>query len=277
MMVRANLLQAIILGIIPPTVFFLFGKTLSSVLTVTGIIWIIISSIFFLFMPIRLRDYNLRMLVPYAKEIMSYSIMRVPGDFALSALFALPAILTAHISGVGEAGYVAFGIAVLNMSSSFFVPISTILLPKASHMIARANYKGLKYDLKRMLISAICLTALGVMILEIFTDQIIGIYLKENFTETIMIIKIIAIGIIPYVIYIILRSVIDANYVKPINAINIVITFLFFIISVSLILLFNKNYIYIVGIFTIAIYVLGMLSLIEIRNIFKRNNHCQSS
>lgn len=277
MMVRANLLQAITLGIIPPTVFFLFGKTLSSVLTVTGIIWIIISSLFFLFMPIRLRDYNLRMLVPYAKEIMSYSIMRVPGDFALSALFALPAILTAHISGVREAGYVAFGIAVLNMSGSFFAPISTILLPKASYMIARANYKGLKYDLKRMLISAICLTALGVVILEIFTDQIIRIYLKENFTETIMIIKIIAIGIIPYVIYIILRSVIDANYVKPINAINIVIAFLFFIISVSLILLFYKNYIYIVGIFTIAIYVLGMLSLIEIRNIFKRNNHCQSS
>ena len=155
--------------------------------------------------------------------------------------------------------------------------ISTILLPKASHMIARANYEGLKYDLKRMLMLAICLTTLGVVILEIFTSQIIEIYLKKDFSETIMIIKIIAIGIVPYVVYILLRSVIDAGYIKAINAINIVAALLFFIIGASLILLFDKNYIYIVGIFTMAIYVLGILSFIATRNIFKRNNHCQSS
>jgi O-antigen/teichoic acid export membrane protein len=277
LMLRANLLQVINMGIIPPIVFFLFGKSLASVLSVTGIIWITISLVFFLFLPIRLEACDPRKLIPYAKEIFGYSIMRVPGDFALSALLALPAILTAHISGMREGGYVAFGIVVFNMGGYFFAPISTILLPKASHMIARANYEGLKYDLKRMLMLAICLTTLGVVILEIFTAQIIEIYLKKDFSETIMIIRVIAIGIVPYVVYIILRSVIDAGYIKPINAINIVIAVLFFIMGASLILLFDRNYIYIVGIFTMAIWVLGALSLIATFHIFKRNNHCQSS
>ena len=173
----------------------------------------------------------------------------------------------------------AFGITVFNMSGSFFAPISTILLPKASHMIAKKNYAGLKYDLKRMLIFAICLTTLGVVVLEIFTAQIIRIYLKNDFLETVMIIKILAIGIIPYVIYILLRSVIDAEYIKPINAINLVAALLFFIIGTSLILLLNLDhfYFYIAGIFTTSIYILGILSLIATYSIFKRNNTCPSS
>ena len=277
MMMRANLLQAINMGIIPPATFFLFGKSLSTVLAVTGIVWIIISSLAFLFMPIKLGACNPRKLVPYAKEIMGYSIMRVPGDFALSALLALPAILTAHMTGVREAGFVAFGTVVFNMGGYFFAPISTILLPKASHMIARANYEGLKYDLKRMLMSAICLTTLGVVILEIFTSQLIEIYLKKNFFETIMIVRVFAIGIVPYVVYIVLRSIIDANYVKPINVINMIVSLLFFITGVLLIVLFKMNYIYIVGIFVISIYVLGMLSLFVTRTIFRRKSYCQSS
>lgn len=277
MMMRANLLQAINMGIIPPATFFLFGKSLSTVLAVTGIVWIIISSLAFLFMPIKLGACNPGKLVPYAKEIMGYSIMRVPGDFALSALLALPAILTAHMTGVREAGFVAFGTVVFNMGGYFFAPISTILLPKASHMIARANYEGLKYDLKRMLMSAICLTTLGVVILEIFTSQLIEIYLKKNFFETIMIVRVFAIGIVPYVVYIVLRSIIDANYVKPINVINMIVSLLFFITGVLLIVLFKMNYIYIVGIFVISIYVLGMLSLFVTRTIFRRKSYCQSS
>jgi len=277
LMLRANLLQVINMGIVPPLVFLLFGKTLASVLAVTGIIWILFSSLFFLFMPVRLGACDPRKLIPYAKEIIGYSIMRVPGDFALSALLALPAILTVHMAGAIEGGYVSFGIVVFNMGGYFFAPISTILLPKASHMIAKADYEGLKYDLKRMLIFAICLTTLGVMVLEIFTAQIIEIYLKKDFSETINIIRIIAIGIVPYVVYILLRSVIDAGYIKPINAINIVIAVLFFIMGATLILLFDRNYIYIVGVFTMAVWVLGALSLVATVNMFKRNNHCQPS
>lgn len=277
MMLRANILQFINIGVIPPAVFFLFGKTLSSILTATGIIWITISLICFIFIPIRLGVWDYRKIIAYAKEILGYSIMRVPGDFALSALLSLPAILTAHIAGTKVGGYVAFGIVVFNMGGYFFAPISTILLPKASHMIARSDYEGLKYDLRRMLILAICLTALGVVILEVFTDQIIEIYLKKNYFETIMIVRVIAIGIVPYVVYILLRSIIDAGYAKPINAINIIIAGLIFLIGSSLILLFEKNYIYIIVIFTVAACILGMLSLFATRNIFKRNNHCQSS
>lgn len=276
LMLRANLLQIINIGIIPPAIFFLFGKTLSSVLTVTGISWILVSLIFSIFLPIRSVFCSLKKLVPYAKEIIGYSIMRVPGDFALSALLALPAILTAHIAGTKVGGYVAFGIVVFNMGGYFFAPISTILLPKASHMIAKSDYNALKYDLKRMLIFAICLTTLGVVILEIFTAQLIEIYLKKDFFETIVIVKIIAIAVIPYVVYILLRSIIDAGYVKPINAINMIISNLFFIIGAATILLFERNYIYIVALFTMAIWILGALSLFATHNIFKRNNHCQS-
>lgn len=279
LMLRANLLQVINIGIIPPTVFFLSDNSLTSVLSATGIIWIIISLVFFLFLPVKFKECGLRKMIPYAKKIFGYSIMRVPGDFAFSALLALPAIVTAHISGMREGGYMAFGITVFNMSGSFFAPISTILLPKASHMIAKKNYEGLKHDLKRMLILAICLTTMGVTVLEVFTTQIIKIYLKNDFRETVMIIKILAIGIIPYVVYILLRSVIDAEYIKPINAINLVAALLFFIIGTSLILLFDIDYyhFYIAGIFTTAIYILGILSLIATCNIFKRNSLCPSS
>ena len=107
--------------------------------------------------------------------------------------------------------------------------------------------------------------------------KLLDLFDQKISVKNIIIIRVIAIGIVPYVVYILLRSVIDAGYIKPINAINTVAALLFFIIGASLTLLFDTNYIYVVGIFTMSIWVLGLLSLIATRNIFKRNNHCQAS
>ena len=80
----------------------------------------------------------------YAKELLRFGVQRVPGDFILMALFALPATIVAHKSGIRAAGFVAFGISMLNVIGSFFSPFGLILLPKAGALLAAGKNRELR-------------------------------------------------------------------------------------------------------------------------------------
>jgi len=264
LMLRANFLQMINLGIVPLCAFFARDTT-DGVLTIIGSAWLIVSFSFLLFIIRNLKwDKNIKKCV---KELLVYGLQRVPGDFGLAALLTLPATLTAHISGVKEAGYVAFGISLLNMAGTAFAPVGLILLPKASQIIASKDFKQLKYYASKLLKITLLLTMSGVIFFEIFADRIITLYLGESFSDILSVARIIMVAAIAYTVYVTMRSIIDAYYVKAINTINILITFSFFIILAGTALSLNAGYTYIVTSFVIAMFLLGGLTLRHIRKL----------
>ena len=268
-MIKANFLQLINMGIVPFLVFFL-KDNLKEIILLNGLIIILVTFIF-LTMILKNITFERNEIYTNLKELMAYGIQRVPGDFGLSGLFSLPSTITAHISGVTIAGYVAFGTSLLNMVGAGFAPLGLMLLPKASQLVANKDFKTLKYYILKILKVTFILTILGVVFFEIFADKIIQIYLGTLNSDLLIITRIIIIASIGYTIYVAMRSIIDAYYVKAINTKNIFISLMFFLtVSFGTILL-KKSYIFLVTNSVVSIILLGILTLIEVKRLLNKN------
>jgi O-antigen/teichoic acid export membrane protein len=266
-MIKANFLQLINMGIVPFLVFFL-KDNLKEIILLNGLIIILVSFIF-LTMILKNITFERNEIYTNLKELIAYGIQRVPGDFGLSGLFSLPSTITAHISGIAIAGYVAFGTSLLNMVGAGFAPLGLILLPRASQLVANKDFKILKTYIIKILKITFILTVLGIAFFEIFADKIILIYLGTLNYDLLIITRIIIIASIGYTIYVAMRSIIDAYYVKAINTKNIFISLMFFLTVSFGTILVKNSYIFIVINFVVSIILLGILTLIEVKKVLK--------
>jgi O-antigen/teichoic acid export membrane protein len=226
-MIKANFLQLINMGIVPFLVFFL-KDNLKEIILLNGLIIILVSFIF-LTMILKNITFERNEIYTNLKELIAYGIQRVPGDFGLSGLFSLPSTITAHISGITVAGYVAFGISLLNMIGAVFAPLGLILLPKTTQLVVNKDFESLKYYISKILKVTCIITVLVVFFFEIIANEIITLYLGNPPSDLVIITRIIVIASLGYTTYISMRSVIDAYYVKAINTKNILFSLLFFL------------------------------------------------
>lgn len=267
-MVHANFLQLINLGA-GITIPFFLGSNLYQVLLETGIFWFIISLIFFINIFIIEGTFILNVRQKM-KELWQYGIQRMPGDISLAALLTIPAIAITHFYGIEKGGYVAFGISILNMVAAGFGPLSLILLPEASQLIREENYLTLKNKTIKVLSVTILITSIGLIIFEIFANPILTIYLKETNQELISFARIIFIGSIGYSVYVTMRSILDAYYIKAVNTRNIFISFFtYLLIGMITYFFISKNLHLHLFIFALSFLILGLLTYLEILKIFK--------
>ncbi len=257
-MKQANILQLLNIGIIPLLVFSIPGITVPDIFLAMGLGWITTSGamILYIFRENRLRKYGLTQLKNNSKQLLGYGIGRVAGDLGSLGFFSLPAILTAHFSGIEQAGLVAFAISILSLIGSIFNPLGLLLLPVASNQMAKRDLGLLKLNLNKLLKISLALTVPIVLFLEFFAPDIIKIYLGKEFLEAANIMRLVLIGAVPCVVYVIFRNASDALYVKPMNTKNIMIALsLFLLVSVaggtfSYLLLALCSGLFILGIFT---------------------------
>ena len=97
---RANLLMLINQAAVPLIAAYTV-RSVVGILLAIGLGWIIVSGAFFIVSPLK-SDH----IVDRARDLARYGVPRVPGDLLQLLLFALPGILTAHITDIGVAGIV---------------------------------------------------------------------------------------------------------------------------------------------------------------------------
>lgn len=253
-MIPANILQILNMSIIPVSVFFL-ANSLEKVLTYYGLLVIIVSSIFLSFIFLKMNKKFIELKIKM-NILIKYGIQRIPADFGLSALLGLPAVMTSHISGVKEAGYVAFSISLLNMFGAVFAPLGLVMLPKASMLVANKEYEKLKYYVKKILKINLLITAVGFITFGIYTENVLKFYLVNFDKELVFTIRTILFSCFGYTLYVSLRSIIDALYEKPRNAMNVIISLIFFVIFSSF-SLFLKSAFFLQLSLIISIFLLG--------------------
>lgn len=203
----ANLLQFVNFGLMPLAVFLFYSKSVQSVLTALAILSIGVAGAALAFTPWRAAAKDNRKQV---KELLRFGIQRVPGDFILMALFALPATFVAHRSGIRAAGFVAFGISMLNVIGSFFSPFGLILLPKAGNLLAAGRNGELRRQVWLLTkITLLVSTVLAVGI-AVGAEALIRLYLGADFTEGAGILRLVLLAAVPYSLYTVVRNVIDA-------------------------------------------------------------------
>jgi O-antigen/teichoic acid export membrane protein len=268
-MVYANILQIINMSFVPLLAFYL-ASDVKGVLTFTGAI-IIINSIFFLIMVFFMINKNFAEVDKKAKILINYGIQRLPADFGMSALLGLPAVITSHLVGVKEAGYVAFSVSLLNMAGAIFAPLGLVMLPKASMLVVNKEFDRLNNLIKRIIKITFSTTLIGLIIFELFAEQIFELYLGWIDQQLVMTARLIFIGSIGYTLYVALRSIVDAIYYTSKNTVNVMISLIIFIIMSFISFITLKNFFIEVS-FIISIWSLGINTLKEINKHDKRSD-----
>jgi O-antigen/teichoic acid export membrane protein len=251
----ANLLQFVNLGLVPVAVFIFFGKSVQSLLSAFGISLFVVATVALLFTPWKAVAKDNRVQVV---ELLRFGIQRVPGDFILMALFALPATVVAHKNGIRAAGYVAFGISMLNVISSFFSAFGLILLPKAGALLSA----GRSVELRRQvwLLTKITLLTSAVLAagIAIGAERLVRLYLGPDFTAGVGILRLLVFAAVPYSLYTVLRNVIDAFHKLGVTTVILLAGFgVFCVGSLAVFLVQNNKYVvllaFLAGVLTICL------------------------
>jgi O-antigen/teichoic acid export membrane protein/predicted O-methyltransferase YrrM len=260
---RANVLMALNMAAIPLAAVYL-GHDVGEILLLMGGGWMVISTIFLV-----ITRFSVAKVGDHTRELLRFGVPRMPGDFLQLALFALPGILIAHQSNVSTAGIVAFGISALGMVGTALTPISFVLLPAVAGLFARGWTEQVRQRVLEILRVAVPVLVLGIVVLEIFAQTLVADYLGRQFTGGVEVLRLIMIGALPWGLYVILKSVIDARYMRPINARNLAIAFATFVVAAVASRFVTTSPDGIVVAFVISLYMLGALTLFEVFLIVK--------
>lgn len=267
--IYANYLQFINMAMVPIVAFFIVD-TLPKVLFITGIGWLLFSFISFLIIILNKENStNLKFNFKHLKTLLTYSLPRVPGDIAFGGLFALPIIIVSHFNYPELAGKMAFSITLLNIVGAAFSPLSLMLLPGISQKLKDKNYKAVMIETKRAIFATVILSGIGLTIYQLFAEEILHLYLGEDVAFWVTDTKIIMSGAVFYALFITLRSVIDAYYVKAVNSINLIISMLFFCLSSIIVGSLEFDYVWFYISFLTSLTLLMILTLLSINKMNK--------
>ncbi|MEO8192581.1 MAG: hypothetical protein ABI681_01940, partial [Gemmatimonadales bacterium] len=114
--------------------------------------------------------------------------------------------------------------SVLTMASGAFTPVGLVILPRVSAQAAAGDLAGVRRLVLRILLGGILLAAGGVLAGELLIPSFIRWYFGDAFGPAIPYFRICLFGAIPYVVYILMRNILDALDVKAVNSRNLIIT-----------------------------------------------------
>jgi O-antigen/teichoic acid export membrane protein len=258
----ANVLMAVNMGLLPLAAIVLFHGSVAWILYAMGIGWTVASGIALVRLP-----FNLAGIKDRLREMTRFGIPRMPGDFFSLLLFAMPGILIAQAADIRVAGIVAFGVAAVSMIGSSLTPVSFLLLPAAARLLAAGKVRQLRTEVIEVVGLTLAGTLIVVVVLEVFAGPIVSIYLGPTFSSGVDVLRLTLLGALPWAAYVTLRSVIDAHHVRPINARNLAISFVFALVVAFALRRAADPTTAAVLAFVLALWVLAGLTMLEVNRI----------
>jgi O-antigen/teichoic acid export membrane protein len=222
----ANPLQLINLGFVPLLAFRFSAHTAAAVLTTTGIAWLAVSGIALIHVLYRERSdwRGFATMKQHLGVLLRFGLPRVPGEFALVGLFAIPSLLLVRSHGIVAAGQFSAALSILTTASGAFAPVGLVVLPRASAQTATGDMAGLRRMVLKILGGGILLATIGVVIGELLIPPFVSWYFGAAFVPAVPIFRTVLLGAIPYAVYILMRNILDALDVKAVNSRNLIIT-----------------------------------------------------
>jgi O-antigen/teichoic acid export membrane protein len=260
-MLAANALQVVNLGLVPVMIFAIPHLTVLQAVTTLAACWNVVAIIAIaepLWSAVRASHGSP---LPAVRELLHYGLPRVPGEFALAALFSLPTTLAAHFGGIEHAGFVGLGVSLLSMVGSMFAPLGQIVLPSVSAMAAQGETAALRRGVWRLWLASVTVAAAMVAVLAVFARPLIALYVGPAFLPAVPVTRLLLLAGVPYVTYVVLRNVLDALDTRPLNARNLVLALLLF----AVVALVAGRPDAVAGAMVTAVIALGLLSFRDAR------------
>lgn len=255
----ANTLQIVNTAMAPVFAFMVAPPNATAVLTVTGASWIAVSGIALVHVLYRERAEwrGIATLKQHLAVLLRFGLPRVPGEFALVGLFAIPTLLAVRAHGLIPAGQFSAALSLLTMAAGAFAPVGLVVLPRASAQAATGDLHGLRRLVLRILVGGILLATAGVVIGELLIPAFIEWYFGAAFLPAIPYFRAILLGTIPYAVYILMRSILDALDVRALNSRNLIVS----LCVVVILCLIDRSLMWMSGSIVASLTLLGVLTL----------------
>jgi O-antigen/teichoic acid export membrane protein len=262
---RANVLRVVVHVLLPFGAALFVRSSVSDLLYVIGGGWALLSLV-----ALAVTRMSLHNPVAHAGELARYSLPRAPGDLLALVMFAVPGIVVAHVSDITVAGNVAFGIAALGMIAVAVFPVGFVLLPVASRLLAAGSVDRLRAQVFIVSRVVVGMIVIAIVVFELFATQIVDLYLGPAFAGSVATLRVLMLGALPWAIYVSLRTIIDARHKRAVNAINVGVSFAFFSALMLILRTWMDPAVVVVPVFVISLYLLGVLTVVEIWRITHR-------
>jgi O-antigen/teichoic acid export membrane protein len=264
----ANLLQFLNLAVAPLTAFGVGNHTAATVLGTTGFITVVVSTCALVHLIYKERHqwHGRASVREHLAILLKFGLPRVPGEFALVGLFALPALIAVRTQGVVLAGQFSAAMSLLTIASGSFAPVGLVILPRASAQAAAGDIAGVRHLVIRILLGGTVLATAGVIFGELIIPPFIHWYFGTAFVPAIPLFRACLLGTIPYAIHVLMRTFLDALDVRPVNARNLIISLC---VLVALCLVRSE----IMWMAWSLVASLALLALLTLRDVYTRLNH----
>lgn len=221
---RANVVQLVNVGFLPLLVLSWPGLSVVAVTYWIGGLWTLLAAVQ-LVVGLRRAEGQVTgaAMAAAARELLAYGLPRVPGEFALSALFTFPLFVLAHRAGIAPAGQLGFAVSLVMLISTAFTPLGVFVLPSVTTRVAHHDVAHLRRDVFRMLLVCAVGAAAGLAVIELAAPVVVVYGLGRDFAEAIPMIRFVLIAALPFVCYVVLRNVLDAASTWPYNARNLLL------------------------------------------------------
>lgn len=165
------------------------------------------------------------------KQLLRYSLPRVPGGFVLASMLTLGPFLASYFGSLTDAGYFVVGQSVFALTEAGISAFGLVVLPKAAQLYADGRLEFLRERISDVVALTVHLGLFVTIQFYIWADQLILVWLGHQYSNAIPLMRILLFGLLPHFLYVLLRSVIDAVDEKAINTYNLYVSMLVAMLS----------------------------------------------
>lgn len=202
------------------------------------------------------------------KELLIYSVPRVPGEFILFAYTLVPLTIISYKFGTKQVGYFSAALSINTLITPLFSLVGTILLPLVSGSKFNNTEKEVNKKIRILAYIYTVVSILAIIFVYFFGEILLVILFNREYVKSIALVRIMIVSIIPNAYYLLLRNPLDGKSKFPYNTVCLLISFIVYIV----LLLFASD-IKMCAMDTIVAYtVLGILTFISWCKVSKKEN-----
>jgi O-antigen/teichoic acid export membrane protein len=155
------------------------------------------------------------------RQLAFYGLPRVPANFALAGLFAVGPFLAPYFGSLKEAGYLAAGQSVLTAIGGGVAAFGLVALPRLAEMAMQGRQETIEEAVEGIITLVLHLGLFAMLQGLLWANEIVLAVLGSQYREVTPLMRVVLLALVPYLAYVMLRSVVDAVEDRAINTANL--------------------------------------------------------
>ena len=150
------------------------------------------------------------------RHLLEYGIPRVPGIFAYNAIFAIGPFLSASSGNLKGSGFIMLGQVILRIIEGGMEAFSRVAFPRIAQLYNEHGKQQIANKVTDFVAMIIHFGLFFSVQVFVWSNELILFWLGVEYEEAGQYVRIISLGILPYLAFICLRNIVDAIEVKAV-------------------------------------------------------------